>query len=1296
MRRFILLGALVLLSGTSSGPLRAEGPRLDPAQAERMVAEHLAAPRHYDIFFGKRDRQYLTGIWKLRWVWNFLTKEWMKENLVEGGLGTAPSQVLREGHQVPYREVEPGEAELSLDADVSDWWDVLVPDDWHRAPPGESFPDRRIADTYNRGKRIYFFGGVGFYRKRFFVPREKRGRRVVLHFESVESLGTIWVNGQEVGRHRNLFQRGVGRVPAAFLNDFEVEITPFVRFGEWNLLTVRIYDSGLPIMWGMPDSGGITGPVWLEYFPPFYFQRVLITAPYGAERLTADLLPAKPPPGGSASPPRRLRVVVRPWQSEDYRFPGPPREWKCEVTPRPGAKAPWWRIEVPVPGIEAWSPERPCLYEFRLLDAEGQTMALERFGVRRVEVQGNRILLNGRPVYFFGLNSGASILGIGEGNAETPGRTGKEGYNFRHAARRLLQALRAANFTSIRVHTGPNYRLAYHLCDEVGLMVRDEWTPQLRTFRAAKPFEQRVADYQGPADFTGAFRPDGKGFVPALEEKLLHWLEMTWNSPSLVTFSGGNELPSGDPPTRLFVKLFYELLHRHDRQRRPVTPASGMHWERGEPALRHRPLPADYLDYHNYRMIETRWPRLAPELQREDEELRQIYGGKEYPTILGEWLAHGGLFARLIRFAPQVFDAQGQPQAEACVRLIRDLIQRRPPYQHRRISKEFLARIATGGIRVARDARTEAEARARYFQRAIEIVRRDCPWLIGYSVHGVRPYILRALGQGNERLPHRYGSPEFEALRTAQQPVLAIPDFWQKHILAEEGLRFQVTVHNATGDDFRGRLRVRLLSGGKGLAQKSLPVEAIPPLGRHRVALALSLPPSTPAGPATLELTLTRDGRTVSVNRHRVVVHRRSESAPLTTKAKVALYERVSGEESAAALLRDFGVAFQSIEDLARLEDFDLLMLGRDSADANVFRHAESIRRFIEAGGRMLTFEQSLSAPVPWAPALHWESCGPVPRADPLDLRHPLFRGLEPLDFEDWSPDHFLYDTYLKPLNANVLVMGATPRTGFAHSQPPDFGMLVAEFRLGRGVCLLSQLQVTRHYRSDSVARLFAYNLLRHLLSGPADLEAVRLLEGDTGQALPTPPPEENALRLLNLRRFSNRSLEDTDGSGWMGLKEGLTGLSPGRKLLGGVLFRVDEKGIVLGRSPRRPGLEFPASVERIGIWANVARIYFLHTASWVAAKEGEELLRYVFTYRDGRKEAFIVRNGRDLADWHRATSHPNARIVWVSPAGKALFLSTWGNPHPEKRIKWMDIEVAPRGLVGIVAITAVLAGSQR
>ena len=47
-------------------------------------------------------------------------------------------------------------------------------------------------------------------------------------------------------------------------------------------------------------------------------------------------------------------------------------------------------------------------------------------------------------------------------------------------------------------------------------------------------------------------------------------------------------------------------------------------------------------------------------------------------------------------------------------------------------------------------------------------------------------------------------------------------------------------------------------------------------------------------------------------------------------------------------------------------------------------------------------------------------------------------------------------------------------------------------------------------------------------------------------------------------------------------------------------------------------------------------------------------------------------------------------RVPWRSAKGKGLYLATWTNPHPGKKITKIDVRGSDKGFVGTVGITGL------
>ena len=86
------------------------------------------------------------------------------------------------------------------------------------------------------------------YARSFSLPEGFRRDRVLLHFGAVDETSWVWLNGIYLGCH------DIG--PAGWNTPFDVDCTKEIKWGEKNVLVVRVYDSA--------DAGGIWKPIELN------------------------------------------------------------------------------------------------------------------------------------------------------------------------------------------------------------------------------------------------------------------------------------------------------------------------------------------------------------------------------------------------------------------------------------------------------------------------------------------------------------------------------------------------------------------------------------------------------------------------------------------------------------------------------------------------------------------------------------------------------------------------------------------------------------------------------------------------------------------------------------------------------------------------------------------------------------------------------------------------------------------------------------------------------------------------
>lgn len=254
-------------------------------------------------------------------------------------------------------------------ADLAAWTDMPVPGVW------------------DVNADLAAYAGVALYRRTFQTAPEWAGKLVRLCFEGVYDTARVWLNGRAIGGN------DIGYLP------FHIDLADLVPAGASNHLVVSVDNrarSGAVWNWG-----GIRRPVWLEVTDPTRLEEVRITAdPDLATGLAKVIVRARARRHAGGAMPRAEVVLRRAgavvWRSALLAGAAADGhdDFRCEADLAPG-------------DVHLWSPDRPALYhaEVRLIRAGGMIGSrTQRFGIRRVEVAGDRLLLNGEPVRALGFN----------------------------------------------------------------------------------------------------------------------------------------------------------------------------------------------------------------------------------------------------------------------------------------------------------------------------------------------------------------------------------------------------------------------------------------------------------------------------------------------------------------------------------------------------------------------------------------------------------------------------------------------------------------------------------------------------------------------------------------------------------------------------------------------------------------------------------------------------------------------------------------------------------------------------
>ncbi|MCU7524837.1 MAG: hypothetical protein HF308_10205 [Ignavibacteria bacterium] len=228
------------------------------------------------------------------------------------------------------------------------------------------------------------YQGVAWYSRTFKLPVVDKTEQVILHFDAVDYMAEVFVNGKAAGRHEG------GYTP------FEFDVTPLVTKGK-NNVTLRVMDpagtekgtEGVSY-WNIPhgkqswyvQTSGIWRTAYVEVKPEQYISYVHITPSNDGSIVIEGMLE-----GNSSKNNKNVEIIVK----------GPGNKSVLKASAPVAGDGRSFRYEGKIQNPGLWSFEHPNLYsaDFVL----GKSKVTERFGFRTIEAKDKMMFLNGKPFY---------------------------------------------------------------------------------------------------------------------------------------------------------------------------------------------------------------------------------------------------------------------------------------------------------------------------------------------------------------------------------------------------------------------------------------------------------------------------------------------------------------------------------------------------------------------------------------------------------------------------------------------------------------------------------------------------------------------------------------------------------------------------------------------------------------------------------------------------------------------------------------------------------------------------------
>lgn len=341
--------------------------------------------------------------------------------------------------------------EFSLDGD--DWKFKTDPDSigYYSWANGLSEPEVvAVPHTWNVDPKYERYVGTAWYEKDVIVSNEWKTKTVRLHFDAVYRDMVLYINGKQVGQNF-----GTGYTPISF------DVTKYLNFGKCNKVVVsvcnRFSEHALPykIHFDWTNDGGIIRPVKFIVTDgtPIRYAHIRPTIQFRDSSATAS-----------------VRIKLWKEKVKKAQFTLVFSEWGTKkrilehtITLSQCSDG-TFETQVRFDKIKPWHFDMPNLYNLTVTLKEDRKVSdvyTTRFGFRKVEIKGNRLILNEEAMRLPGIEYMAGSVPV-YGMAEPI-----------EVQRKAVELMKNLNCVISRFHWQQDTRILDFM-DEQGILVQEE------------------------------------------------------------------------------------------------------------------------------------------------------------------------------------------------------------------------------------------------------------------------------------------------------------------------------------------------------------------------------------------------------------------------------------------------------------------------------------------------------------------------------------------------------------------------------------------------------------------------------------------------------------------------------------------------------------------------------------------------------------------------------------------------------------------------------------------------------
>lgn len=387
----------------------------------------------------------------------------------------------------------------------------------------------------------YDFTGEVTFERRFGIAPEHLDR----YRFHVVSLGanyaaSVWINNEFIANHVGGYTSFIAPIPDNIVQPGEEN---FIRVVTDNQLDPV---KTLPLrqrVWGWKNYGGLYRHIYILGTPKIYITQVRVNT-----NLNADFSVARVSIQATVEGGERGDTLVKRLQAYAEVFDRA-TQTSVATTPRVALKSvdDVWQIpnaECQVPSPRIWSPDTPDMYSVRVYLVDPVTRSVvdefrSHFGIRRIELKGGKVVLNGKPLTLLGVNW---YEDHDEYGSALP---------YEQMERDIIM-IKNLGANAVRFGFHPTHPFMLDLCDRYGLLALEE-----------------IPAREVPSEILAR-----EHFIELATTRLREMIVRDRNHPSVLAWGLGDDLETSQEQARGYVEALVAAARSVDS--RPVYYGTGL------------------------------------------------------------------------------------------------------------------------------------------------------------------------------------------------------------------------------------------------------------------------------------------------------------------------------------------------------------------------------------------------------------------------------------------------------------------------------------------------------------------------------------------------------------------------------------------------------------------------------------------------------------------------------------------------------------------------------------------------